>query len=293
MGLMSWEYMIEEIKAVKEIAQANAKAVYEDAAQPSIRVVGKSLAQCVSLFVTPVGRMSEIFERNIHRYIDKLEGLEEEDLIAPDTRILVPILEKMRFTDEEKVADYYAEILATASKKEHAKKVLVTFIEILNRLTADEIKILEYINSPLNQIKVPELTEEEAKNYGISKNIQTLDISGSLPVIDIHQKTKEQTGYRVLKKNFNCLREYIELSSPENIDSYIDNMISLGLLEKRHMFRFAIDKIYYHLENHPIVLAIKKKIESNPKLIIEFEDGRIDITDLGRKLLALCSRQEV
>lgn len=107
----------DSFEIIKEITKANAEALYEDAAKPSIRVVGKSLAQCVALFSRPVGRMAEIFEKNIHRYLDKLEGIKEEDLIEPNTRILVPILEKMRFTDEEKVADYYAEILATASKK--------------------------------------------------------------------------------------------------------------------------------------------------------------------------------
>ncbi|MBL7045619.1 MAG: hypothetical protein ISR99_01115 [Parcubacteria group bacterium] len=110
---------MEPEQLIGEIIKANTEEVYKDSAQPSVRVIGKSLAQCVSLFTTPVGRMAEIFETNIHRYIDKLDGLKEEELVAPDTRVLVPILEKMRFTDQEKVADYYAEILATASKKEH------------------------------------------------------------------------------------------------------------------------------------------------------------------------------
>jgi len=50
--------MSPEIEAVKEIVKANATAVYEDSAQPSVRVLGKTLAQCTSLFATPVGRMA-------------------------------------------------------------------------------------------------------------------------------------------------------------------------------------------------------------------------------------------
>lgn len=278
---------MEEAEAIKEIVKANAMAVYTDAAQPSVRVVGKSLAQCVSLFATPVGRMAEIFEKNVHRYIDKLDGIQEENLVSPDTRILVPILEKMRFTDEEKVAEYYAEILATASKKEHANKVLVTFIEILNRLTADEIKILEYINSPSNNISIPAITEDESARCGLPAGTTLLNIQGALPVLEIQRTVEGQEGYRVIDKNFTSISDFVELSAPNNIDAYIDNMISLGLIEKKPTFRFSIDKVYHSLENHPNMLVIKTNIESQEKVKIKLDRGRIDITGLGKKLLAL------
>jgi hypothetical protein len=280
----------DSLEIIKEIAKANAEALYKDAAKPSIRVVGKSLAQCVSLFSRPVGRMAEIFEKNIHRYLDKLEGINEEDLVEPHTRILVPILEKMRFTDEEEVAEYYAQILATASKKEHSNKVMVTFIEILNRLSADEIKILEYIISPSNQVSIPELTEDEVSKYNITKDAKILNLSGSLPVIDIKRETKGKTGYSLIKKNFNCLSEKVGLDNPDNIDFYLDNLISLGLIEKKHQFRFAIEKIYSHLENHSEILKIKESVaKEEPTVDISFVQGRVDITDLGNKLLSLCS----
>jgi hypothetical protein len=281
----------DSLEIIKEIAKANAEALYEDAAKPSIRVVGKSLAQCVALFSRPVGRMAEIFEKNIHRYLDKLEGLKEDDIIEPNTRILVPILEKMRFTDEEKVADYYAEILATASKKEHSNKVMVTFIEILNRLSADEIKILEYINSPSNQVSLPQLTQEEATKYGLNINTKTINIMGSLPVIDVKNETVGQPGYFILKKNFNYLQEKIILNTSENIDFYIDNLISLGLIEKKTNFRFANEKIYHCLEKHIAIETLKKQFETTPGFKISFQKGRIDITDLGKKLLSLCSKK--
>lgn len=282
--------MTPETLAVKEIVRANATAVYKDSLQPSIRVLGKPLAQCVSLFATPVGRMAEIFEKNIQRYIDKLDNLSEKDIVAPNTRVLVPILEKMRFIDDEKVAEYYAEILATASKKEHANKVMVTFIEILDRLTADEIKILEYVNSPLNEVEAPELDESEAANHGLSKGDKLFNISGSFPVLDIKRQTESQTGYIMLRRNFNNLIDLVSLSTPENIDSYIDNMISLGLIERKHSWRFAVKKIYFNLENHPIILQMKEEEQRNSKIKINLEQGRIDITNLGLKLLSLCSQ---
>src|SRR3989344_1290827 len=209
--------MLPEITAIKEIAKANATAVYQDAAQPSIRVVGKTLAQCISLFATPVGRIAEIFEKNLHKYIDKLEGLKENELVSPDTRILVPILERLIYTDDEMVSDYYAQILATASTAEHAKKVSVAFIEILNRLCADELKILEFINSKENKLM---LSKSDGEKYRI-------DLFGVLPVINVQINQKEG-GYVVAVKNLSHLPEKVKLNSPENINMYLDNMFALG-----------------------------------------------------------------
>ena len=275
------------INAATEIVKANTTALYQDAAQPSVRVVGKSLAQCTSLFVTPIGRMAEIFEKNIQKYLDKLEGLKEDQLVSPDTRILVPVLEKMRFTSEEKVAEYYAEILATASKKETASKVMVTFIEILNRLSADEIKILEFINSANNFVTVEDFTENEISTYDLSKDTDKLTLMGSLPVVDVNLHTTGKTGYRTLVRNFNYIREKISLDYPSNLEPYLDNMVSLGLLEREFSRTFAIGKIYGCLEKHITIEKMKEDLGSNQR--IELGRGRLDVTDLGKKLLILCS----
>lgn len=273
--------------AAAEIVKANTTAFYQDAAQPSIRVVGKALAQCTSLFVTPIGRMAEIFEKNIQKYLDKLEGLKEDQIVSPDTRILVPVLEKMRFTNEEKVAEYYAEILATASKKETASKVMVTFIEILNRLTADEIKILEFINSRDNFVIVEDFTEDELTTYNLPKGTKKLTLIGSLPIVDVNLHITGKTGYVTVVRNFNYLKEKIVLDYPNNLKSYLDNMISLGLLEREFSKTFAITKIYNCLEKHIEVEKMKKGLKPNQR--IELERGRLDITNLGKKLLILCS----
>ena len=90
-------------------------------------------------------------------------------------------------------------------------------------------------------------------------------------------------------KNFNCLKENILLTAPENIDLYIDNMISLGLLERTLGEKFATEKIYDHLEKHKEVVGIRSKLLSNQRL--ELRKGKINTTDLGIKLLALCSHK--
>ncbi|MDD3190391.1 MAG: Abi-alpha family protein [Candidatus Pacebacteria bacterium] len=281
----------EETIAGVIITKENISDFYKDAAQPSVRVVGKALAQCVSLFATPVGRMSEIFEKNIQKYLDKLEGLEEKEMISPDTRILVPILEKLRYTEDDVVANYYAEILAMASMKQHAKKVIITFIEILNRLSADEIRMLEHINSKDNVIKIDSATEAEIEEYNIIPRDNIFRLRNAFPVIDINRKT-DVASYKVLKKNFNILDEKIQLNDPENIDLYIDNMSSLGLLEREYFKSYAFKKVYDHLEKHHAVEKLKKDLGEDEAAKIYFDRGKIEITYLGKKLLELCARKK-
>lgn len=273
---------------IKEIISANIGEVYKDAAQPSIRVVGNAIAQCVSLFASPIGRMANILEKNIQKYLDKLEGLKEDEIIAPDTRILVPIIEKMRYTDDEFVSDYYAEILATASKKETSKKVLISFIEILNRLSADEIKIIEYINSENNIIPINIQNDTEAEKYNLKIGNQLVSIKGGIPVVDVKLKSIKTRGFDYVQKNFNILNKRIILDSPENVYSYIDNMISLGLLERIFGENYILKAIYDELKNSEYINNFKLLENDDSK--IDFSDGKIGMTDLCKKLLEVCSK---
>lgn len=269
--------MLPEITAVKEIARANATAVYQDAAQPAIRVVGKTLAQCTSLFATPVGRVAEIFEKNLHKYINKLEGLAESEIVSPDTRVLVPILEKLRYTDDEMVSDYYAQILATASTVENAKKVSVAFIEILNRLCADELKILEFINSKGNYMI---LLNDKGEKY-------RTDLFGVLPVINVHV-TQKEGGYVVAIKNLSHLPENVQLNSPENINMYFDNMFALGLLLKPAMVKAHDNNIYNTLKQNMIIKEVEKMLIEGQG--IDYNEARIETTELGKQLLLVASK---
>lgn len=248
---------MDEKEIIKEIIQANATEVYKDSVQPSLRVIGKSLSQCIALFSTPVGRIAEILEKNIHKYLDKLDGLDDDDLVSPDTRILVPILEKMRYIEDENVSDYYAEILATASRKETRGKVMLSFIEILNRVTSDEIKIIEYICAN----------------------------KGGVPTIDINIETQNETGYNAVEKNFNSIATKLSLLFPENIKSYLDNLISLGLLESPYGVYFTNKDRYEELKRNKRIDEINSNISSVQK--VTFEEGIIRATDLCIRLVSI------
>ncbi len=281
---------MDENELIKEIVKANAAEVYTDAAQPSIRVLGKSLAQCVSLFATPVGRMAEILEMNILKYINYLENVPVQNLVEPDTRILVPILEKLRYTDESVVSDYYAKILATASDKDTASRVLPTFIEILNRLSSDEILILEHIGSSQNSVNLDGLDPDIRSKFGFSADLSSVNLKGSLPVLEIKLYRNNQEGYLLLERNFCILFEKVNLKFPNNISIYLDNLISLGLLEKPANESFALGYIYQDLENHEHVRRYQSQIDSQQQRI-ELDKAKLNLTGLGKKLLMFGNRK--
>lgn len=222
--------------------------------------------------------MAEIFEKNLHRYLDKLEGLDEGQIIPPDTRFLVPILEKLRYTDDEIVADYYAQILATASMPETAKSVSVTFIEILNRLCADELKILEFINSNKNIIT---LTNEDGVAYRTNCN-------GVLPVLNVHI-VDQGGGYHVGIKNLSYLLDQLKLEVSSNYNLYLDKMTALGLIIKPAMISFHDNNIYKLLKQNPSINKLEQKISAEQK--IDYSEGRIETTDLGKGLLSVGSKR--
>ncbi len=273
---------IDTAYAAKEIVKANVSEIYKDSLQPSVRIIGNSLAQCASLLVSPVGRVASIFEKNINKCLDRLDGVVEDNLVEPDPRIAVPVLEKLRYVEDQKVSDYYSEILASASQKDKKNRVMLSYIEILNRVTADELRILEYINSEENKIDISGWSDEEKAVNNIENNIRFLTIQGTIPIIDVG--IQQKIGYKPLIKNFNNLAEKISLDSDENIISYLDNLTSLGLISRVSQVKFAINPIYKQLKNHKKLSEIPLKQDET----IKIDEGKIDLTDLCKNLLSLC-----
>jgi len=291
MGILSGKNnFMDEKDIVLKIVEVTALEAYKDSAKPALMVVGKALGQCVSLFTTPIGRTAKIFEKNINKYLDKLEGFSEAELISPDTRILVPILDKMRYTEDELVSNYYAEILSAASKKETKGKVLLTFIEILNRVTADEIKILEFINSPKNFITIDAtiLTEEERTKFNLPNSHVDILCTDGIPIIDVKIENTNKIGYELVLNNFNLLPDCVLLEFPESINSYLDNLISLGLLHIPNNKKFALNLIYKNLKEHKNVKEIESKLINGDT--ISFAESRIDLTSLSLSLLSICKK---
>lgn len=256
--------------AIVEISKANAAEIYKDALQPSVRVLGKATAQCVSLFATPIGKSAEILEKNLKKYLDKLDGYSEEELIVPSARILVPILEKMRYIEDDVVSDYYAQILADASTRSKSSRVSIAFIEILNRLCSDELKILETI---VRGVQVVPGDGDIYLNHFVA---------GQLPVINIQYTASPGAGYAILQRNISYFRTLDVLTDPDNYDLYLSNLLALGLLLKPAGVKSMNENNYIMIKNLPSVKHIIKDISSEK---IYFDEGVIEVTELGSRLL--------
>ena len=192
---------------------------------------------------------------------------------------MVPILEKLRYTDDDMVADYYAEILATASRPEGKKLVSVSFIEILNRLCADELKILEFINSSANALL---LEDQEGGKY-------KAEFKGVLPVVNVHV-VQRGGGYIVAVKNLTYLPQMIEMDSSTNFNMYLDNMSALGLVLKPAMISAHDKNIYKYIKKHPIISKVESQLGEGQS--IDYSEARFELTELGRQLLSIASKND-
>ena len=153
--------------------------------------------------------------------------------------------------------------------------------------------ILEYINSSENVVNLTGLPNEDKEKYKLQNHAPQVPLQGSLPVIDVNLSLKKDTGfsgYKTLIKDFNIIHEKIKLQNPENINSYLDNLIALGLLYKPFGVRFAIKPIYNHLKEHQEIKKIERELGEEQKL--NLVEGKIEMTSLCKAMLFLCSKKE-
>lgn len=263
--------------------------LYKDGAKKSVKIVGDNLAKVAALFAEPVGKMAEITKRNLMMYIEKLEKEDIHNIVSPDLRIAAPIYEKIRYIEDEKVADYYTEILKKASLKNKKNSVSISFIEILNRLTADELKILEFIYDGKYCFK---LTDEKiSKNDEKEKIIFTPNdkdeyclgpmIKG-IPIINVKQ-IYENGNFIKLVEKYTILDILLGIKIDE-MNLYFDNLLSLGLIAIKHDEAYTKDFLYYDIENSEYIKNIAKKVLKNK---IKKERGILSITRMGMKLIEI------
>ncbi|MDD9816819.1 MAG: Abi-alpha family protein, partial [Gammaproteobacteria bacterium] len=101
-------------------------------AQPAGRILGDVLGKVAGLALEPVGALADIGKANLMRFVKKLEKEERENpenIIPTKPSVAVPILEKMRYNDEDALAEAYAELLKNSCLKDRQAKVLPAYSE--------------------------------------------------------------------------------------------------------------------------------------------------------------------
>ena len=267
---MSDEKPSDLIKAAAELAKA--VPIYQDAVQPGAKQVGKTLetvGRAVNAALLPVRGLlwsvEQLEDFISKRVAEKLKDTPEDAIGTPAASVVVPALDAVRLrADEPDLQDMFANLIATAMDKRLAARVFPSFVEMLKQLTPDEGKLLRL----------------------------WVDLKRATPIVDVYRREPPARGQPIGPKTMIARRLSIAgfeagCEQPMLIQSYLNNIERLGLVEVLYDPLYADESLYLAVENDPrIRAAVEEWIKPNTTL--EFERFSLNVTSLGMDFMRAC-----
>src|SRR5437660_3060641 len=150
--------MTVDSKTTSELAKAVAEItknvpIYEDALQPVMKQVGKSLGTIgglINVALAPVALMVyryEVMQKKLEsRLEEKLRDVEPATIIQPPLPVVGPLIERYRFVhDDPELADMFENLLANAMDIATVKRAHPAFVQIISELSSEEAKLVKTI----------------------------------------------------------------------------------------------------------------------------------------------------
>jgi hypothetical protein len=260
-----------KVNALVNIGQMKlAENAYNDTASPAMKRIGQALSTVLDISNTilwPVKWANEktriFFEDNLRKYEEKLKTIPEDKICCVPPEIAIPILERFSRVTNEDLSNAFLKLLAAASSTETISIAHPGFIQIIDRLSSDEAKILNYFKD---------------NNY--------------LPTLSLSWHSKDYTSYRKFVNKETLITNFVGLSFENNIDLYFDNLTSLGLVshfvgfydEGNQAYSELLDKWKKNLDdNRP-----EHVTDQNENKFIKIDKEMILKTQLGDLFIKTC-----
>ena len=240
--------------------------VYGDLAQPSVKAVGNALGTVFEFstsFLLPVKLLNEKFKLNftkrLNEYKEKLEQIPEEKQCEVHPQIGTPIIEKLSYTTNDEIADMFTTLLANASNVDMVNTAHPSFVNMIERMSPDEARLLSYLKG--------------------KEDIQYCVFNGN---------TSNGNGFVTLLDHVTMLDEEVTFSFPQNINAYLANFVSLGIIiDKNGQFR--MDKtIYNKIREKYDLKQLEAQLVPNSFQSISVEESYYLITDFGKLFIKAC-----
>lgn len=242
--------------------------VYGDLAQPSVKAIGTALGTVFEFstsFLLPVKLLNEKFRLNftkrLNEYKEKLEKIPEEKRCEVHPQIGTPIIEKLSYTTNEEIADLFTTLLANASNVDMVNTAHPSFVNMLERMSPDEAKILKYLKD---------------------KN--------EIPYCDTRAHKIDGNGFIILKYHVTSIEEDVILSFPQNTTAYLSNFESLGVLKDMNGLYKKDEDLYNKIRKLHKLDFIEKELVPHIFESISIEKGYYKITDFGKLFISACVR---
>lgn len=241
------------------------KEIYGDIAKPSVKSVGNALGDVFGIVFGALSYFPQkgniYLKNNLEQYRKKLENVPADKIIPVDPQIGAPIVEKLRYTKNQEISELFTTLLANASNSEKVESVHPSFISIIEQLSPDEAKIINFLKD---------------NDY-----IPYCNIDG-------YRHDSDGGGYYCIEKYSTLLSEKISFLIKENEVAYLNNLIRLGILR---------DKETLYKIGHPDYEKLREKSEyfKNEKdyvpeifRFIKFHNSFFEITEFGKMFIKAC-----
>ena len=240
--------------------------VYVDVAQPGVKAIGAALGTVLEFstsFLLPVKLLNEKFKLNftkrLEEYKVKLEQIPEEKRCEVHPQIGTPIIEKLSYTTNDEIADLFTTLLANASNVDMVNTAHPSFVNIIERLSPDEAKLIRYLNG---------------KNQICYCNILGNMLDGD--------------GYRTIRDHITTLNEDVLLDYPQNTNAYLSNLISLGLLTDMDGTYLVDENFYKRIIEKSQYDNLCKALVPHHYKSITIERSYYKVTDFGKLFIKSC-----
>lgn len=257
----------EIIGIVKETPQILG-SIYQDLAQPSVRKVGIALETVFEFstsFLLPVKLLNEKFklnfEKRLNEYKEKLNDIPEEKLIEVNPQIGTPILEKLSYTTNDEISELFTNLLTKASSSDTVNSAHPSFVQLIERLSVDEARIIKYLNH-----------------------------KEDIPCISIRGYVKNGEGFVEIVNNATLLEYEVKLMFSTNIKTYLDNLVSMGILNISHGLHLIHSTAYDKLSNIFNYNNMKATLDNSPFKKIDLNKSYYEITDFGKAFIKACNK---
>lgn len=246
--------------------------VYNDLAQPGVKKIGEAIGEILDISNTillPIKLLNEktkmIFKHNIDKYEKKLNNIADINIIPVANEIGVPILDRLTYVSNKEISDAFINLLAKASSTETVNLAHPGFIELIDRITPDEARIIDFIRNEKYIVYV-------TYNVYEKKGLNTFHVPDNA-------------------ENLTGLEHKIKLNFPNNINVYLDNFVSLGILRHETSYYKSEDHLYNDVEYFykDLLNKIKEEHPLDEYNLPEVKKGYYEVTKFGQLFLKACT----
>lgn len=262
----------QKVNALINVGQFKvAEKAYDDILSNPGKKIGNALSTVLDFGNTilwPLKFLNEkttlFFENNLRKYQKKLDQVDRDSIVEVPTEIAIPILHRFTYVTNEQLSDAFINLLSNASDFEKANLAHPGFISIIDRLSPDEAKILISLKGkeviPASRLLAVDNDEDETSTYADSL------------------------------QNFTGIDKIVNLIFPENIQVYLDNLESLGIISFKRKTISNTDRDFYEkIENEFYYLEIKEFLNQYPEYqTYKWERGVYFITIYGKFFMNSC-----